>query len=365
MMNTLRTGSMRAAGLGVLLTIAAAAPAAAQTTRIWKGPSSRTWSTPANWDPVGAPVDGDSLIFDGTGSNYSVNDQSDITIEAITVTSQILLTGSAFRLTSGVTSSALLAILNVVTLAGDQTWTATTQRIVPTHVILNGHEWTVDIVADTLQAGLISGAGSIVKSGVGTLQMTDDNTFSGPVTIDAGRVLVNTANGLGVGDGTPANGTTVNAGGRLTVEASGALTLALEALTLQGSGSGQGALEALAPQPITFTGPIALAATTQVWGGLMVSHDRRMIFNGPLQGPGDLVIMADTIVTLAGLGNTLTGVGFAGASTGTIRVGIPNALSTARVNLPAGATLDLNGSSTDVLGLDGAGTVTLGPTLGN
>ncbi len=94
-------------------------------------------------------------------------------------------------------------------------------------------------------------------------------------------------------------------------------------------------------------------------------QNRNVIFNVPIKGPGDLVIVDGAIITLAASGNTLPGVSFAGDNTGTLRVGFGNALATVRVNLPAGATLDVNDSGTDVLGLNGAGTVTLGATFSN
>jgi autotransporter-associated beta strand protein len=365
-MNTFGIKLARVVTVGLLLASAAVAPAAAQTTRTWKGAvHGDPWSVAANWDPVGAPVDGDSLIFDATGSTGSENDLPDIAIDTITVSgTSHTVTGSAFRLASGITGR--LGSLPTITLDGDQTWTTASGGISPAHVVLNGHEWTVSVDGfASVTTAMISGTGSIVKSGTGELDLTGDNTFSGPLTIEAGYVQVRSANGLGVGDGTPANGTTVNAGGRLRVGSVLSLTLDDEALTLQGTGgAGNGALEVQSLQPVTFTGPITLAATTRIWAGTGPGS-RNLIFNAPLKGPGDLVIVDGTIVTLGTSGNTLTGVDFAGDNTGTIRVGFRNALSTARVNLPAGATLDVNDSGTDVLGLDGAGTVTIGPTGGS
>ena len=365
-MNTFGIKLARAVTVGLLLASAAAAPAAAQTTRTWKGAvDGDSWSVAANWDPVGAPVDGDSLIFDATGASITNNDLANVAIETITVNETVVIIGAEVRVRSGVTvNSSTIAFSANVALDGNQTWTANTGTIQISEIRLGGHEWTVS-ATDLVQAALISGAGSIVKSGTGTLLLLYDNTFTGEVTINAGNVEVHSANGLGVGDATPANGTTVNAGGRLTVAPLGALTLDDEALTVQGTGgAGNGALEVMAPQPVTFTGPITLTASARIWGG-SGGNDRNVIFNGPVKGPGDLVIVDGAIVTLATSGNTLTGVEFAGASTGTIRVGFGNALTTARVNLPAGATLDVNDSGTDVLGLDGAGTVTIGATGGS
>ena len=209
--------------------------------------------------------------------------------------------------------------------------------------------------------GTIGGAGAIVVND-GVVNVSFDCTFTGPVTINnGGLVVIATAEGLGVADGTAANGTTVNPGGALWVTAGVPLTLGMEALKLSGTGrANTGAIVAPLYGAVTFTGPVELAGTTHMSAG--ANDGLNLIFNTPVNGPGDLVIMNDAIVTLAATGNTLPAVGFSG--TGTLRVGAPDALASVRVNVPAGATLDINDSATQVLGLDGAGSVTLGPTAG-
>jgi hypothetical protein len=357
-MSTLRTGLARAVTIGILLTGAAAAPAAGQTTRTWQGGADDPWSDGANWNPAGAPVDGDSLIFVGGGTTTSINDLINVSIDTISFTSNYhTVYGNGFTLASGFTASTgRLDIVPLITFGGDQTWNTGSGFVSPYDIALNGRTWTIEGGTEIV-LGAIGGTGAIVVND-GGVHVSFDCTFLGPVTINnGGAFFIATAQGLGVGDGTAANGTTVNPGGRLYVNATAPLTLGMEALTV----SGTAALVVPMFHPVTFTGPIELAGTTEVYAGS--GAGRNLTFNGPVKAPGNLVIMGDAIVTLASTGNTLTGVGFTGA--GTLRVGAPNALATARVNVPAGATLDINDSGTDVLGLDGNGTVTLGATAGS
>ena len=363
-MGYFRSVSVRAVTLGILLIgaslVLAPAPAAAAT-RTWAGGNGDVWSVAANWAPAVTPVDGDDLVFDATGSTSSTNDLA-ISINTITFDTPHEISGNVFTLTSGITStgSGPLAI-GSVTLGGSQTWSSTAGEITVLTLALNGHTWTAD-ATQTVTVDTITGTGAIVKNGAGTLRISGDSFFSGPVTVAAGVMRIETPLGLGLGGSTPGNGTTVNAGATLTVAAAAPFTLDGEALTLSGTGAaGIGALTTDASDPVTFTGPITLAATARINGAGL---NRTMTFNGSVNGPGDLVILDSTIVVFGNSANTVPGIGFAGAGSPTLRVGMPNALSAARINLPAGATFDINDSGTGVLGLDGAGSVTLGATTG-
>ena len=50
--------------VGLTTTLGGSLRAHAATTRVWIGAANNPyWSSPGNWSPTGAPVDGDSVIF--------------------------------------------------------------------------------------------------------------------------------------------------------------------------------------------------------------------------------------------------------------------------------------------------------------
>jgi autotransporter-associated beta strand protein len=353
-MGTFRTGLARAVMVG-LLSGATVAPAAAAT-RTWVGGSGGLWSVAANWNENAAPVDGDDLVFSALGSGASNNDLT-ITVNsiALSVDHEIHCGGNDLGLTAGLSTSTpgTSLLLNcVVQLGGPQTWTVEEASVVTVH--LNGFTWTIDNQA-LFAVSNILGHGAVAKSGPGTLQL-NDNAFTGPLTINAGTAEARHAFALGT-SADPANGTTVAAGASLIFYEDPAVG---ESLTLQGTGVGNmGALQVAGTNPVAFHGPIELAATTHIR-----SAGPAMTFWGVVNGPGELVILDNTTVGFGNNQNTLTAIGFAGTGSPVIRGLQPNMFARVRINLPAGATLDINDGFTEVAGLDGAGAVTLGPTGG-
>jgi autotransporter-associated beta strand protein len=87
-------------------------------------------------------------------------------------------------------------------------------------------------------SGVISGTGALTHNTTGgnttTLTLTGNNTYTGATTVSAGILNIQHANALGGS----ANGTTVASGAVLQLQ--GGITIASEALTLNGSGVGNG-----------------------------------------------------------------------------------------------------------------------------
>ncbi len=83
--------------------------------------------------------------------------------------------------------------------------------------IANGANRTVTVNANTFSVGSITDNGNnngLIKAGVGTLVMAGNNSFGGPVSINAGTLKVNTFGGLGTNTTT---GTTIAAGAALDI----------------------------------------------------------------------------------------------------------------------------------------------------
>ncbi len=184
--------------------------------------------------------------------------------------------------------------------------------------------------ASTTFAGIISGAGGLVKAGTGVFTLSGVNTYAGATAINAGTLRVGVANAL------PANTA-------VTIAAGGTLDLA---------GNNQ-AIGSLAGGAGSF---VTLGAGTLTTGG----DNSNTAFAGVISGAGGLAKAGAGVFTLGGV-NT-----YAGATAingGTLRVGVANALpANTAVSVGAGGTLDLAGNSQAIGSLAGvAGSfVTLG-----
>ena len=140
----------------------------------------------------------------------------------------------------------------------------------------------VDTPATLVLSGAISGSNSITKAGAGTLVLSGNNTFTGPVTLNSGTLVASSS--TSVGDGSSTN--TLNLGGG-TLVVTGAFnspssrTVRLLAdsdiehagntVDIEGVVSGGGKLTT------TGTGSTVLGAANTFTGGLVVN-------NGTAQG---------------------------------------------------------------------------------
>ena len=85
--------------------------------------------------------------------------------------------------------------------------------------------------ASTTYSGSLSGSGSLIKTGVGTLTLAGSNAYTGNTTVNAGTLALSTGTFGGA-----AGGTVTVAGGALSIP-SGAVLSASANLTVSGSGS--------------------------------------------------------------------------------------------------------------------------------
>ncbi len=96
--------------------------------------------------------------------------------------------------------------------------------------------------ASTTYSGVLSGPGGIVKAGTGTLTLSDANTFTGPLVIEAGTLLAASEASLGTGG-------TVTVGGGGTLGFTGAAATLTRIYNL-----GFSSLTATSGQTLTFGG---------------------------------------------------------------------------------------------------------------
>ncbi|MBC7367525.1 MAG: autotransporter-associated beta strand repeat-containing protein, partial [Undibacterium sp.] len=201
------------------------------------------------------------------------------------------------------------------------------------------------------------GPAALTKTGTGTLKLTGANSYTGATIISAGALNLQNALALG----TSAAGTTVASGATLQLQ--GGITVASEALTLNGTGaSATGALRNISGTNV-FSGPITLgsaaeiradsASTLTLGGG--ISGPFGLTFDGAGDttvsgvigtGTGALIKNGSGTLTLSG-NNTYTGGTTLNA--GTLSLGASNRLANTGGVTLAGGTFDL-GAFSDTVG---------------
>lgn len=210
------------------------APHADAATKTWDGGVSGTGSvitTGANWVGDIAPAAGDDLIFNpayvstgtiGNASGYmylTTSSGSSVTARSLTLTNNNLVTFAANS--SDVPTARTLTITGagaaINVLGADVTFGRNFGG--PFGVVLDAPT-TVNVSnANTLltfsNTVIISGTGSMTKTGAGTVLMGRYNTFSGGFTLEAGTVRTNFPGVFAMTEGPLGTGTVTLKGGNL------------------------------------------------------------------------------------------------------------------------------------------------------
>ena len=349
--------------LSASLVLALLATDANAAVRTWTGAVSGLWSNPGNWGGT-APVAGDDLVFPGGAPNATnTNDFPAGTLfnsiqfpnfGGYTVNGNAIVLGPG-----GLTASGGLTFGLAITLAADQTWTTIPGNAwanITGAIHLGGRALSIYLPYSMILSGPIDGSGAIVKDGFGALTLGGANTFAGLVTVRDGFLFLPSPTGLGLADGSAANGTHILKAGPGHVGATLLLqgvAVGNEALVLEGSGeTDAGALRGCC----SLAGPVTL-----VNGGTIGVY-QPITLSGAVGGPGPLAFGGVASLTLSNASNSFGGgVVMHGPflqPNATLVIGADQALPGApTIDLAAGNTFHLNGHAQTLSAIAGTGTL--------
>jgi len=269
------------------------------------GGTTNNWSDAANWVGDVGPVQGDSLVFDGTTRLTSNNDlaANNIFQSIAFKTAGFNVTGNAITLTSGITSYQTAGSNSIalnIALAQNQFFVSSNEGAT---LQFTGNIDTGTLINLTFDgqgtfnftnSSTITGSGGFTKNGDGTLILRGNNSFEGEVYVAQGVVQLAHNNALGattgrtlIGNGPAAvNGVS---GSSIWIDGSaGALTIGENFLLSEGGisfGSGSSADEIGSLRNIagnnTLTGGIDIGGTTVVG----VNTGTRLTVTGQVSAP--------------------------------------------------------------------------------
>jgi fibronectin-binding autotransporter adhesin len=246
-----------------------------------------------------------SGIVNKRGSGRTALSGSNTFTGGLNITSGVLAVASPAPLGGGT------ILLSGGTLASTATFSVARALNLATFPASSG---TIDVLSgNTLTwAGTASGAGSLVKSGEGTLILSGTNTYAGSTTVSSGT---------------------------LKLGAAGAIPSGSQLIVLAGAS-------------VDYNG------FAPAIGGLTSAPSGLETLTVPLSGNGTITMNGTGTLVLASANTNTGGVV---VNSGTIKLEADNALpSPTSVSLAAGSFLDLNGHDATFSALSGAGTMLLG-----
>ena len=189
--------------------------------------------------------------------------------------------------------------------------------------------------ANGLQIDSVVTKGSLSKSGVGTLTLTNENQYNGTTSVTNGILNIQkgtglTGSALGLGDGSVGQGTSVSGTGTLQLQ--GNIAVTTEMLTLSGNGYSPGGVPLGALNNLSGSNTFGTAATTLI----NLAADARINSSaGTLNLVSNISSTASNALTVGGAGDTVI--------SGSIATG---AGASTTLTKDGGGTLTLSGSNT-------------------
>jgi autotransporter-associated beta strand protein len=214
-----------ASGLGMILISCFIQQTLQADSLIWGGQSatSANWSDVLNWtNSVNAnavPNNGDSLAFPWTVQTTSSNDIAGLTVGSLTYSNASFdLVGNPLTITGGITNTAVAAGDNAfdlpLILGAAQTFEVDGGSLTLNKGITSGgNVLTFTGSGNVNLNGQVSGAGSLVMSGTGTLLITNRQPLTGGIVVNSGTLNMATPGNLNFGGAETPSLITVNAGG--------------------------------------------------------------------------------------------------------------------------------------------------------
>ena len=272
---------------------------------------------------AGTAVPNDLVIGDGTNAATARLDAAGQLCSAcdVTVRESSLLNLNGYSATIGgltLSSGTAASGAGTLTLSGNVAGTGNQSATISGNLNLGGVTREVNVANGTADDDLVISAavanGGILKTGAGRLVLGGNSGYDGDTVVSNGAVAVAASSALGSTTG----GTTIANGARL--ELRGNVAVGAEALTLNGSGGGLGALRNVSDTN-SWDGPITLGSAA------MIESDAELLtLNGLLNGAGFGVSFNTTgdITVNGAIGGAGTALSKSGNGTLTLAGASPN-----------------------------------------
>ncbi len=312
------------------------------------------------FDTAGYIVTGNTTTF-GTAGNITAN--ADATISSILAGAAITKAGTGTLVLSGNNT-----YTNTTISAGTlQIGAGGTTGTLGSGTVLNNSALSFNRSDQITVANVISGSGTVTHNGVGNLEITGNNSYSGGTVINSGLLLLRADLGADLGTGTVTVGS--SGGANLLIWAPGAVTLSNN-FVLNGA-TGVADRAALNHDGgaglVTLTGTVTLNATSDI--GVGGGSFNNMIISGVVSGAAGAGLIVDEknsgganfTLTLSGA-NTYTGP--TTLTGGTLKAGVASVAnvsgafgnnSAVTLSNSAGVVLDIAGFATQIGSLTGGG----------